>query len=350
MGKLFNYFEAALAEKKSAFAVYRKPGENVVRAFFGYEGAGHNFEPNTQGFVFAPFSEGKKVFIPAESAVILAESFDAGKNNESKFDTPETNLKHRAAFERLVGKSIDAINSGQFEKLVCSRVEAVEVNDIDAIATFKKLAAMYPNAFCYCFFSPESGLWMGATPEQLLKINGDMLSTVALAGTQVYNENEKAAWQEKEQQEQQFVTDYIVGNLEGLTENVEVSAPYTFRAGNLVHIKTNISAKVNSVSLEKLVDALHPTPAVCGLPKAEAREFLIKHEGYNREYYAGYLGEVNTGQDNTQTDLFVNLRCMKLNGNSVQLYIGCGITKDSDPEKEFFETVNKSMTMRRVLF
>ncbi|MGV3460893.1 MAG: isochorismate synthase [Flavobacterium sp.] len=349
MGKLFSYFEAALAEKKSAFAVYRKPGEKVLRGFFGYEDANHPFSLADAGFVFVPFGEGKKIFIPAESAVVLAESFDAGKANEGEVNAPREDAKARAAFEKLVGKSIDAINGGQFEKLVCSRAETVKVESLNAVATFKKLAAQYPNAFCYCFFSPESGLWMGATPEQLLRVNDGILQTVALAGTQVYSETEKATWQKKEQQEQQFVTDYIVGSLKNFVENIEESEPYTFRAGNLVHIKTDIAAKTGFAPLEAIINALHPTPAVCGLPKDEAKQFLLEQEEYDREYYAGYLGEVNMGQGNSQTDLFVNLRCMKVEDETVRLFVGCGITKDSDPEKEFSETVNKSMTMRKVL-
>ena len=88
------------------------------------------------------------------------------------------------------------------------------------------------------------------------------------------------------------------------------------------------------------------------MPKKEAMQFLLDSEGYNREYYSGYLGELHhdvaTGKDSC-TDLFVNLRCMKIVENQAHLYIGCGITKDSNPEKEFFETVNKSMTMRKVI-
>jgi isochorismate synthase len=119
-----------------------------------------------------------------------------------------------------------------------------------------------------------------------------------------------------------------------------------------VHIKTDISAEIKAgKSISEVINALHPTPAVCGLPKADAKEFLLKNEGYDREFYSGYLGELNadavTGAP--VTDLFVNLRCMKIKGNVAHLYVGCGITKDSNPEKEFFETINKSMTMRRVL-
>lgn len=350
MGKLFNYFEAALSEKKSAFAVYSKPGENIVRGIFGYEGANHTFEHNAKGFVFAPFAIGKKIFIPAEESAKLAESFESMDSGNPLNDEPQTSHHTKAAFEALVSKSVEAINSGQFEKLVCSRSEEITVVNINAVSVFKKMLKAYPNAFCYCFFSPETGLWMGATPEQLLKVKNGILNTVALAGTQVYNAGKAAEWPDKERQEQQFVTDYIVDKLSNFVSDMQVTQPYTFRAGNIVHIKTDISATIqNTETLHNIINALHPTPAVCGLPKEQAQQFLIEHEGYSREYYSGYLGEINMGAVSNQTDLFVNLRCMKIEGNKVTLYVGCGITKDSDPEKEFFETVNKSMTMRRVL-
>ena len=157
---------------------------------------------------------------------------------------------------------------------------------------------------------------------------------------------------QKEKQEQRFVTDYITASLQDFSSDIRATAPYTFRAGTIVHIKTDISAELKAEkSLKSIIDTLQPTPAVCGLPKDKALDFLIANEGYDREYYSGYLGEINidmaTGQ--SKTDLFVNLRCMKIANDAAHLYIGCGITKDSDPAKEFVETVNKSTTMKRVL-
>jgi isochorismate synthase len=98
--------------------------------------------------------------------------------------------------------------------------------------------------------------------------------------------------------------------------------------------------------------ALHPTSAVCGLPKKEAKEFILQNEGYNREYYSGFLGELNIDFvtfKTLQTDLFVNLRCMKIIKNKASLFVGCGITKESNPLDEYMETVNKSMTMKKII-
>jgi isochorismate synthase len=120
--------------------------------------------------------------------------------------------------------------------------------------------------------------------------------------------------------------------------------------------------------LEKLISAIHPTPAVCGLPKGSAKKFILENENYNREFYTGFLGELNlkkTLQRNgnrknrenqayasiTKTSaLFVNLRCMKLEAKQAVLFVGGGITKDSNPVAEWEETSNKAQTMKSVLF
>ena len=102
---------------------------------------------------------------------------------------------------------------------------------------------------------------------------------------------------------------------------------------------------------------MHPTPAVCGLPKDQAKAFIVENEKYDRGFYTGYLGELNSsfGTDSGSSDLFVNLRCMQIdldknkNNTPVYLYMGCGITKDSIPEKEWSESSNKSTTMKKVL-
>lgn len=335
------------------FAVYAKPGSTTVTGIFQNTPAPyHLIDYSAKGFAFAPFAGGESCFIPYDKSDVLSVEFKPADLALAEINQPEIDSIAKTAFEKLVAESVEAIQEGQFEKLVLSRKETVQIGGSSIIDIYQKLLAAYPMAFRYCFYHPDSGLWMGATPEQLLKVENTTLHTVALAGTQVYREGETAVWETKEKEEQQFVTDYIVTSLAGFTSDIQRTEPYTFRAGSIVHIKTDISAELKSKdSLKEVVQVLHPTPAVCGLPKKEAKTFLIQNEGYDRTFYAGFLGEMNadfsTGQP--KTDLFVNLRCMKVEDSIAHIYIGCGITKDSNPEKEFIETVNKSMTMRKVL-
>ena len=173
----------------------------------------------------------------------------------------------------------------------------------------------------------------------------------------------KLVGKKKEIEEQQIVTDYIVNKLNEAATDVIVSKPYNYRAGALWHIKTEISGIVNSgFGLQKIIRLLHPTPAVCGLPKDASKAFILENEQYDRTFYTGFLGELNCDdtKETENSDLFVNLRCMQIEFSNAQndskqilakaiLYIGCGITKDSIPEKEWEESVSKSVTMKKIL-
>jgi isochorismate synthase len=230
---------------------------------------------------------------------------------------------------------------------VVSRKESVALEHFDLVSTFTKLVAQYRSAFVYCFYHPKIGTWLGASPEQLLKATANSFETMALAGTQKDTGAATVIWPQKEKEEQQFVTDYIVSKLKDSGAEIQVSQAYSVKAGSLWHIKTDISGEFGSeLDLQKAIQLLHPTPAVCGVPKAVSKAFIVANENYNRSFYTGFLGELNR---DFVSDLFVNLRCMQIENNQAYLYMGCGITKDSDPEKEWKESVNKSMTMKRIL-
>lgn len=297
-----------------------------------------------KGFVFFPFEKGNKIVIPFKKDCFSSGSLAFSEPTILRKATHEFSNTEKEAFEKLVAKGIENIENGVFQKVVISRKIALK-EFISEIATFKNLIFAYPNAFRYLFFHPKVGLWMGATPEQLIQINDNHFETVALAGTQLYSEN--ITWSKKEVEEQQIVTDFIVQSIEGKVKHFEVSESNTVQAGNLAHIKSIISGELtNDYTPSEIVEDLHPTPAVCGLPKEESKAFILSNERYDRAYYTGFLGEWNM---NKNTDLFVNLRCLQVEAHAVNIYVGCGITKDSNPEKEFFETENKSFTMRTIL-
>ena len=187
------------------------------------------------------------------------------------------------------------------------------------------------------------------SPEIFLKASNQNITTMALAGTQKAVDNTPAVWGKKELEEQSLVTSYILEALKGKVSNINSSEVVSARAGKLWHLKTTISARRGHASLKEIIDVLHPTPAVCGLPLKEAQEFLSLNEHYNREYYTGFLGDLNQGED-MNTTLFVNLRCLQFLPHSTILYIGGGITKDSIAEKEWQETLDKTEIMAQPLF
>jgi isochorismate synthase len=332
----------ALFAKENPFVCYVKPNEIKWNLLKQNHDAVIPFSGQS-GFVFAPFNKGLKVVIPTDEAILSQGILEEIKVNQStKTDFLVTHQKE--AFEQLVSNGIQVITDGNFEKVVLSR--KIEIpNKIAVLETFQQLLATYPTAFRYFFYHPKVGIWLGATPEQLVKIKDNRFETMALAGTQLYTES--VVWETKEIEEQQFVTDYILAKVKDKSNLVTFTETQTIKAGNLAHLQSLISGELtNDFQALELIESLHPTPAVCGLPKEKAIDFISKNEGYDRKYYTGFLGEY---QMNNQTDLFVNLRCLEVESNATQVYVGCGITKDSIPEKEFIETENKSMTMRNIL-
>lgn len=338
--QLFEEIRTLLSGQKP-FVCYVKPNECIWNLQVQQTSEIVTFSGQS-GFVFMPFDAGVKICIPTEISAFSQGNFENLEQKSADKFTSEANQKE--AFENLVSKGIAAIQNGAFDKVVLSR-KIVLNEQISVVATFQNLIATYPTAFRYLFFHPKIGLWMGATPERLVKINQNQFETVALAGTQLFSES--IIWNTKEIEEQQFVTDFIVSEIASKVKNLVVSEPKTIKAGNLAHLKSIITGQLTGdFSALDLIMTLHPTPAVCGLPKESAIDFIQKNEAFNRTYYSGFLGEYNS---NNQTDLFVNLRCLEVENNTVNIYVGCGITKDSNPEMEFLETENKSMTMRNII-
>lgn len=339
-------------EQKLPFVLYCKPNSDTIIGMFQHNDTLFNVVDFTEkGFVFASFDANSAHLIPENQSEIIAVIKEKEAVEISKKNQKLPSVSEKKDFESLVSKGIQAIENQEFKKVVLSRKEIVELENFDLVATFEKLVQLYPNAFVYCFCHPKIGVWLGATPEQLVKANINVFETMALAGTQKDYGSDKIVWEKKEREEQQYVTDYIVDQLKEVTLEVSVTEPYSVKAGSVWHLRTDIWGVLNAgFSLKQVVRLLHPTPAVCGLPKETSKAFILENENYNRTFYTGFLGELNTSfaVDSVSSDLFVNLRCMQIIDSQAHLYMGCGITKDSIPENEWMESVNKSMTMKKV--
>lgn len=330
------------------FVAYRKPDETIVKAIFQKDDFLRKTDNFTQkGFVFAPFLlQNNAILFTYEESEVVEVDLDTIKVSIEN-PTVQSSSFDKDDHIRLVNKTINFITSGKADKIVISRKEEVELHDFSVSKTFEKLLKSYPTAMVYVWYHPKVGLWMGATPETLVSVQNNEFKTMALAGTQSYSGTTNVTWQQKEIEEQQYVTDYIATNLKDKISEIKVSKPYTVKAGNLLHLRTDICGSVkNTEEVAFLIQSLHPTPAVCGLPKKVAQDFIVENEYYNREFYTGFLGELNS---NNQTNLFVNLRCMQIEHDKALLYIGGGITKASNAENEWLETVAKAQVMKKIL-
>ncbi len=353
----FKSFTAQIKEhfqKKKPFVIYKKPLALKMNCFLQNNDQLDLLESYDQsGFVFAPFEEREKkvIFLSDNSRIFQfewTEEMDLTHKISANAEIKEEALKDRQSYIDSIDKCISYIKESACTKIVFSRKQIIHHKIEDILVVFERLIVKYPSAFCYVWFHPGIGCWMGASPEKLIMTLGNQFETMALAGTQKYIDNVNVVWQEKEKEEQQLVTDYI---LEGLGSKVtEVSEPFTLKAGNLLHICSKIKGELEAGdNLKVLVERLHPTPAVCGLPKKLALDFIRKNEGYQRTYYSGFLGELNINEGKCSAELFVNLRCMQIFPDHLEIYVGGGITSKSIGEKEWEETVAKTMTMRSVL-
>lgn len=234
-----------------------------------------------------------------------------------------------------------------FQKVVLSRTvshplpTAMRLGDL-----LDALDAKYPTAYVFAVHLPGENIWVGASPERLLKLEGGRGETVSLAGTRTTADLPVDPWTAKEVEEQALVTQFLRDRLAAAGAKVtKQTGPEDHAAGHLTHRRTSLQFKADTDALT-LAQALHPTPAVCGLPQQQAADWIAAHETHDRGLYTGFMGWV---PNNGPAELFVLLRCMQLSATDALLYVGGGLTKDSDPKAEWAETEAKAETLLSVL-
>lgn len=341
----------------SAFAIYRLPYEHYATRI--EQAAGKPLELHTlgelngqEGFVVAPFEVG------THQPIVLIQG------ETQRVELPDSDSYAVRALPHAVKPasyySVDFANfhaqldSGRFRKIVLARcVDEPLPEQVTPIDLFYRACAMYPRLFIALVDTPQTGCWLTATPEILLDGKDDDWRTIALAGTmklegdQLNGEGENLAWSTKNIQEQRFVATYITECLEQFTGDFREEGPQTVRAANLVHLRSDFTFRLNrSAHVGDLLQALHPTPAVCGLPKREAFQFIVENEHTPRRYYSGFMGPLGR----PETHLYVSLRCMNIEGGTCHLYAGGGLLKDSVEVQEWQETEAKMETMKKLLY
>ena len=252
-------------------------------------------------------------------------------------------------YYRAFNRFMEALESKRFKKLVLSRPSFHSLDEkFSPLETFIKACNSYPRMMIYLCHTPTTGTWLGSTPEILLSGQAQDWNTVALAGTMpVQNDIEPTDWSSKNKEEQALVAEYVRKILKKHGRKMTEKGPYTARAGQLVHLKSDFHFQLKETGhLGDLLKELHPTPAVCGLPKSEAYQFILENEGYERRYYSGFVGGLDP---EGVTDIYVNLRCMEIRSDEAKLYAGGGILTSSDILSEWEETGDKMKTMKNIL-
>ena len=252
-----------------------------------------------------------------------------------------------AVFERAVAEATSAIASGTMQKVVLSRTLIVPLDGARLPDLYIQAMREQPDAFIALAHTPLHGTWIGASPEHLVFEEEDRVRVDALAGTLPIGTapSEPHAWGEKERNEQVLVTESVLDTFLQLEfKEVIARGPTVVNAGQVAHLRTFIHADLDDRMLGDLVLALHPTPAVCGSPKAAAKSFIASHESHDRALYAGFWGPWSP---DGFTELFVNIRCMRVFEHEALLYVGAGIVAGSDPKAEWEETDQKARTWLR---
>ena len=261
-------------------------------------------------------------------------------------------------WERAVAAAVDRIRAGGLRKVVLARdLYASAAAPIDERLLLGRLAARYPE--CYTFAC--AGL-AGATPELLIKRQGREVSSLVLAGTAPRGQDaaEDAALgagllaSAKETEEHEYAAASVRDSLAPLCDQLTVAErPVLLKFANLQHLATTVHGTLSARdasgaghSVLTLLNALHPSAAVCGTPTEAAMELIRELEGMDRGRYAGPVGWVDSAGNG---EWGIALRCAELDGPRARLFAGGGIVADSDPAAELAETVTKFRAIRFAL-
>jgi len=357
------------------FVVYRLPNQKYFNCLIGSEITSINdddLSSISDGFLVSTY-EGEQYFInngislnSKDQEISVSASWPTqisldsiGKVDESwepySVDNNSVEIS-QTEYIQQVNQCINEINNSDLIKVVPSRVKRVKLPEgQEVLDTFISLCYSYSNAFVSLLSTPKLGTWLGASPETLIEVdNNGIFRTMSLAGTQKFTDEQPLhamPWTQKEIEEQAMVSRYIINRFKEIRlREFEEVGPRTVKAGNLVHLCSTFTVDTIVTDHEDLgstmLKLLHPTSAVCGMPKPQAKALIKSLEKHQRRLYSGYLGPVNMQEG---SHIYVNLRCMEVIGDEAVLYAGAGVTAYSNTENEWLETELKCNTMLNII-
>ena len=326
-----------MSSTSTNYIAYRPPGSSKVQRYFATEIA----EREEADFCIRSFT-GEPAWFKKTTETGIAKPLDLFHSGQP----PQTAVNENV-YKKQVDEISTAIRSSKLNKVVLSRVKTLNFK-LNLQTYFDALCKAYPHAFV-CLTQTQYGTWIGASPEVLLKQHEDgTLSTYSLAGTRWKTNDTQTSWTEKEKEEQAWVSREIQEAFDSNSITYKESPVETIETGNLLHLKSTFQSQkpVTDASFWTLAKALHPTPAVAGSPRKMAIEKITSVEAHSRQLYTGFWGPI--GDQHKQ--LFVNLRCMQVFKDKLFIYVGGGITYDSDPQREWEETEQKAKNLIQPLY
>lgn len=281
---------------------------------------------------------------------------------EARLASGKVVTKDVANFAQAVTAVLQQMKSGRLSHLL-HKVVLADVMDVvapqavDVVRSLQTLRHNHPDCTVFSVGNGQGQSFIGASPERLLSITDSQLTTDALAGSFARGKTldadaelaETMLNSEKERYEHQVVVEFITRQLRSLGLSPHhASAPQLLQLLHIQHLHTPITATLSSADISPLaiLAKLHPTPAVAGLPRAEACQLIRQHETFDRGLYAAPLGWIDT-QGNSE--FIVGIRSALINGCKARLYAGAGIVSGSEPAKELAEIKLKLQTLLNAL-
>lgn len=338
-----------LFSKNIAFCLYRFPGEDRLRLAIDPGYLPHLREKTCWIAPFCEYSSAKEICLDVLNPEWINLSFFqkiASLSPGNSFPVvPLPAPRSKEDYIRKVTRFVQDIRAGLIEKVILSNVFHKDKPErFDPFDCFESLSQSYPDTFLHLLAHPDAGLWLGASPELLLKKKNRTVTLKAIAGTQPRKEFKDYHWRKKEMEEHLMVGKHIEQVFHKFNFSLKrKTAPYTIETGSVAHLSTDyIYEETEGVELKFLLNDLHPTPAIGGLPVKKGVRYILNHEGYDRKYYCGFIGETDF---NDTAELYINIRNMQVGKDKIAIFAGGGITGASDPEEEWQEVVMKSKTM-----
>jgi salicylate biosynthesis isochorismate synthase len=257
----------------------------------------------------------------------------------------------RTVWDQMVEGALRSIRSRELEKVVTARRSAVTLRTaVDLPAALGRMRRLEPTCTRFAL-EREGGVFLGATPERLAVLRGLRVEVDALAGSiprRDQGEEKELLASDKDQREHALVVDGIRAALAPFCDDIDAPAAPRVRTLRAVHhLWTPITASLRAPThVLDLVGAVHPTPAVCGLPRESARGWIATHEPVPRGWYASPVGWFDAAGEG---QFSVAIRSALVKGTDAWLFAGCGIVEGSDPALEYEETGVKQTTMLATL-
>lgn len=327
---------AVCIRKNIPFSAFALPSQSEFRLFINPSW------PDGKGerFIISPWLTGFSEAFSIYNEVPGTNPSDISIETSAPAAEPESESTVRQEYIKKLGSLIEKLKV-RGGKTVISRIICGDAGNIDIGDFIRRRFSRYVSTFRFAYFTPETGTWIGTSPEELLSYDSSRgrFSITSLAGTR--RNGQHGEWDAKNIVEQSLVSRFIGDTLDecGLKHISKVCNDVDFYP--VRHLCHRFFGQIESTQIPYLIEKLSPTPALCGYPRENAIEEISEVENFSRRCYGGYIGF----QDSNSLILYVNLRCINMSQERYCIYAGGGITGASDPVAEWDETASKSETM-----